>query len=913
MVYDWPQHKDVLYNFYIVERRSLEDIMQHMRDVFNFTPSKRAYQTQFKRWGFPSKQNPAHRNLDLVERVRQLWEANYSQRDMLKTLNDEGYQLKERELMRLRAKNRWLLRIPNGMKPSDFADPNGDESDLNAFQNDLVDAAADLPVESPQPPASTADETSDLSEILRKRKERHDQMKAESDERYAAKKRRRRTREYAGIPADPPGPPRFPSETTLEESKAILGLDIRRYRELRDQFQTICEEEQVIKKTLAGNEKWSHVKGRLIQENGHLQELYLEATDPAVRASKDLALDVIATDVTKRMRGIGRRMTIVEAKNALRLNPEQSRQVRNSFYNSLQKDGFSSKLETGADHWEELKKQWLTRTPLLREVFKDGEADPEYEQKQKALEALCRDVMKRLRDDQSKRKKNPKKESSSTPNARTQSARIASAPTGPIDPSLLEAAGNFPDPIPTPVAVYIRPHANSQIHKEDKVWLASVTSSSMQELHSLLATKWPDAAFAQIEAAAKDANGQEMFYVLDSDDELEAYFEHVRGSKAVLVVLLNKQETSSRTGVSIMSFSSIPILDLSLDSSPATKAELLSQLRHALLEVGFLYIKNTGIPDELVARVISLGKAFFQLPEEEKLKCEMKNAKSFLGYNKLGMEITRFQTDWREQIDLSTPHPIPGPDEPLYRNLLAPNLWPDEEALPGFRAVFEEYMRLMGDMSMRFTRLCAEAIGLEVDAFDRFFDSSQQHKLKIVNMLTSYLLQASHHRGLQVQNAEGAWVDCPPIDGTFVVAIGQGMEALTQGVCQSTTHRVLSPARGSGARYSIPFFQGVSYDATFESMDVPEKVKALRQEILQRRGEKLDDIEFTFIKGTWSRLGEATLMNRIKSHPDVGERWYPELLKQIREQQAREGVQNVTPAAETAPTPAVQPQVVSAH
>ncbi|RMZ77144.1 hypothetical protein DV737_g4484, partial [Chaetothyriales sp. CBS 132003] len=569
VVYDWPQHKDVLYNFYIVERRSLEDIMQHMREVFNFTPSKRAYQTQFKRWGFPSKQNPAHRNLDLVERVRQLWEANYSQRDMLKTLNDEGYQLKERELMRLRAKNRWLLRIPNGMKQSDI-----DEADVNSLQNDLLDTGIDLPVEDTQALASAepgSEENVELHEILRKRKERHDQMKAESDERYAAKKRRRRTREYAGIPADPPGPPRFPSETTLEESKAILALDLQQYRAVRDQFQSICEEEQVIKKTLAGNERWSHVKDRLIQENEHMQHIFLQETDPTVRASKDLALDVIATDVTKRMRGIGRRMTIVEAKNTLGLNPEQSRQVRNSFYASLQNDRFSSKLETGAEHWEELKKQWLRRTPLLLDLFKDGEADAEYEQKHKALEALCRDVMKRLRDDQSKRKKNPDKAA----HARPQGSRLATVPAaGPvataaaankalaaatqqpapspyqftqdlaemqIDPSLLEAAGNFADPIPTPVAVYIRPHANSQIHKDDKLWLASLTTSSMQELRSLLTTKWPDAAFAQIEAVAKDSSGQEMFYVVDSDEELEAYFDHVRGNKAVFVVLLNKQ------------------------------------------------------------------------------------------------------------------------------------------------------------------------------------------------------------------------------------------------------------------------------------------------------------------------------------------------------------------------------------
>lgn len=35
---------------------------------------------------------------------------------MLRILNNEGFDIKERELMRLRAKNRWLLRVPNGMK-----------------------------------------------------------------------------------------------------------------------------------------------------------------------------------------------------------------------------------------------------------------------------------------------------------------------------------------------------------------------------------------------------------------------------------------------------------------------------------------------------------------------------------------------------------------------------------------------------------------------------------------------------------------------------------------------------------------------------------------------------------------------------------------------------------------------------
>jgi len=223
----------------------------------------------------------------------------------------------------------------------------------------------------------------------------------------------------------------------------------------------------------------------------------------------------------------------------------------------------------------------------------------------------------------------------------------------------------------------------------------------------------------------------------------------------------------------------------------------------------------------------------------------------------------------------------------------------------------------MAHISTLFTSLIAEAIGLQSNAFDKFFDPDQQHKLKIVkypevdvpdlppnasaidrkkweikrqgvgphkdSMLTSYLLQASKQKGLQAQNAKGDWIDCKHIDGTLVVAIGQGMEALTDGVCASTTHRVLSPRKGEGARYSCPFFSGVSHDAQFEAMDVPADVLRLRD---QARKARKDDVEFTFVKGRWGHLGEATLMNRVKSHPDVGERWYPELLQQIRAQQA---------------------------
>lgn len=125
----------------------------------------------------------------------------------------------------------------------------------------------------------------------------------------------------------------------------------------------------------------------------------------------------------------------------------------------------------------------------------------------------------------------------------------------------------------------------------------------------------------------------------------------------------------------------------------------------------------------------------------------------------------------------------------------------------------------MADLSMLFMTLIASSLELPPNAFDSFFDNDQQHKLKVVKYpdtdddagqgvgphkdsgLTSLLLQASPHTGLQAQNTRGEWIDCPPIGGTLVVVIGQALEAITGGVCAGTTHRVISPRAGEGPRY----------------------------------------------------------------------------------------------------------------
>lgn len=71
------------------------------------------------------------------------------------------------------------------------------------------------------------------------------------------------------------------------------------------------------------------------------------------------------------------------------------------------------------------------------------------------------------------------------------------------------------------------------------------------------------------------------------------------------------------------------------------------------MNVGFLYIKNTPISTEIRETLIRKGIELFELPLEEKLNIEMANSKHFLGYARLGAEITAMKPDYREQFDVS--------------------------------------------------------------------------------------------------------------------------------------------------------------------------------------------------------------------------------------------------------------------
>ncbi|KAI1176045.1 2OG-Fe(II) oxygenase superfamily protein [Nemania sp. FL0916] len=346
------------------------------------------------------------------------------------------------------------------------------------------------------------------------------------------------------------------------------------------------------------------------------------------------------------------------------------------------------------------------------------------------------------------------------------------------------------------------------------------------------------------------------------------------------------------------SFATIPTLDLSQSTNPSSRGVFLQDLRHALIDVGFLYISNHGVPSTVIADLVAALPTLFALGDEVKSAVALENSPHFLGYSGIGSENTGGSADLREQFEFATELEATwreGEGMPLCERLRGPNQWPAHNT--ALRHIIERYMAELTQLGERFLDLVAAALSLPPNTFQPFL--SDQHRLKLVHYPEcsgpgasgqgvgphkdssgwwTFLLQASppEVKGLQVLNKAGAWIDVPVIPGTFVVNIGQAFEVVTRGVCKATTHRVLA---GQRERFSVPFFQGVRRDLT--------KAEALGTLAGHFAGASGGDesaegreIDSAFLRGKYDTWGEAQLRTKVRSHRENGRRFYSEVYEQ---------------------------------
>ena len=276
-------------------------------------------------------------------------------------------------------------------------------------------------------------------------------------------------------------------------------------------------------------------------------------------------------------------------------------------------------------------------------------------------------------------------------------------------------------------------------------------------------------------------------------------------------------------------FQQLPLVDISglRSSDPDTRKTTADALGRAARDTGFLYITGHGIDPGLIDTLLQRTHAYFSLPFAEKMRNYIGHSVNHSGYVPEGEE--RFYgsatVDKKETYDLG----FDMPDHHWRRPMLGPNQWPE---MPGFREDIEAYYRAALDLGRQLFQGFALALGLEEDTFTRHL-SRPPSQLRLIHYpfnpdtppdrpgigahtdYECFTILLPTAPGLEVMNGAGEWIDVPLIDDTFVINIGDMMEALSNGYYMATSHRVRKVAQ---ERYSFPLFCSLDYDTRIEPL-----------------------------------------------------------------------------------------------
>ncbi len=284
------------------------------------------------------------------------------------------------------------------------------------------------------------------------------------------------------------------------------------------------------------------------------------------------------------------------------------------------------------------------------------------------------------------------------------------------------------------------------------------------------------------------------------------------------------------------SFHEIPVVDISaLGGTDAdAHAQVIKDIRLAATDVGFLYISGHGISQTKIDALHDAAKAFFARPLEDKMSVYIGKSQYHRGYVPEGEE--RFAggtADAKEAFDLSQEVPADHPRILAGDKFVGPNQWPSPDL--GFREAVEGYFNDAFSLGRRLLQGFCEALGLPPDHLDPLVTTPPSQLRMIhypfnagaedrpgIGAHTDYelfTLLLSRTPGLEVMNADGDWIDAPPVPGAIIVNVGDMLEVLTNGLFVATSHRV---RKVKEERYSFPLF--FSCDYSVEIAPLPQFV-----------------------------------------------------------------------------------------
>jgi isopenicillin N synthase-like dioxygenase len=282
----------------------------------------------------------------------------------------------------------------------------------------------------------------------------------------------------------------------------------------------------------------------------------------------------------------------------------------------------------------------------------------------------------------------------------------------------------------------------------------------------------------------------------------------------------------------------IPVIDFAgvRDGDAAALGRAGSAIYDACTTIGFFYIVNHGVPQPVIDAAEHAARTFFAFPLDVKRRVAVNHRHR--GFNALG-DATMYQAkrpDYKEFFSIGLELPEDDPDVLAGQALRGPNNWPD--FMPELRPMLYRYYEELGRCGAALLRAVATGLGVDAD----FFASRYAKRMQRTQMVyyppqppvsdddqfgvaphTDYgcitLLWQDRIGGLQVREiANDMWIDAPPIDGSFVVNVGDLLARWTDDRFRSTLHRVIN--RSGRERYSIATFYDPTYTAAVDPRDL---------------------------------------------------------------------------------------------
>jgi isopenicillin N synthase-like dioxygenase len=249
--------------------------------------------------------------------------------------------------------------------------------------------------------------------------------------------------------------------------------------------------------------------------------------------------------------------------------------------------------------------------------------------------------------------------------------------------------------------------------------------------------------------------------------------------------------------------SQIPIINFSKVNNDNIK-----EIYQACSQVGFMYLKNFDISQNLVKDIFNTSKSFFNQPLEIKQQLAWSDELSNQGY--VGME--------RERLNPNQPGDLKEAFNISRLNNQVPHLIKQYSCIV-------EFFYACTKLSNQILEAIARALELPTNFF-ALNHNQNHHTLRLLHYppLTfppspgqtragehsDYgsitLLFQDEISGLEVKTISGEWIKAPVIPNTILVNTGDLMQRWTNNIFRSTKHRVMIPENTDQSRYSIAFF-----------------------------------------------------------------------------------------------------------